>query len=82
MDDTVLKADGFDDAIMGYAGRCGLYDVLLYSTNKIIQILMERDGMTDEEAIEFFEFNIKGAYMGEGTPLYYDDLAIENTRDN
>ncbi len=41
---------------------------------------MERDGMTDEEAIEFFEFNIKGAYMGEGTPLYYDDLH-ENTRD-
>ena len=73
MDDTALKADGFDDAIMGYAGRCGMNDVLLYSTNKIIQILMERDGMTDEEAIEFFEFNIKGAYMGEGTPLYYDD---------
>jgi hypothetical protein len=79
MDET-LKADGFDEAIMGYAGRCGMNDVLLYSTNKIIQILMERDGMTDEEAIEFFEFNIKGAYMGEGTPLYYDDLH-ENTRD-
>lgn len=73
MEDDTLKVDGFDDAIMGYAGRCGMNDVLLYSTNKIIQILMERDGMTDEEAIEFFEFNIKGAYMGEGTPLYYDD---------
>tara|TARA_S200002703_G_scaffold154462_1_gene157292 strand:+ start:216 stop:494 length:279 start_codon:yes stop_codon:yes gene_type:complete len=79
MDET-LKADGYDEAIMGYAGRCGMNEVLLYSTNKIIQILMERDGMTDEEAIEFFEFNIKGAYMGEGTPLYYDDLH-ENTRD-
>ena len=74
MEDDTLKVDGFDDAIMGYAGRCGMNDVLLYSTNKIIQILMERDGMTDEEAIEFFEFNIKGAYMGEGTPLYYDDI--------
>jgi hypothetical protein len=79
MDET-LKADGFDEAIMGYAGRCGMNDVLLYSTNKIIQILTERDGMTDEEAIEFFEYNIKGAYMGEGTPLYYDDLD-EDTRD-
>jgi hypothetical protein len=80
MDET-LKADGFDEAIMGYAGRCGMNDVLLYSTNKIIQILTERDGMTDEEAIEFFEYNIKGAYMGEGTPLYYDDLD-EDTRDH
>ena len=79
MDET-LKADGFDEAIMGYAGRCGMNDVLLYSANKIIQILTERDGMTDEEAIEFFEYNIKGAYMGEGTPLYYDDLD-EDTRD-
>jgi len=79
MDET-LRADGFDEAIMGYAGRCGMNDVLLYSTNKIIQILTKRDGMTDEEAIEFFEYNIKGAYMGEGTPLYYDDLD-ENTRD-
>ena len=51
MEDDTLKVDGFDDAIMGYAGRCGMNDVLLYSTNKIIQILMERDGMTDEEAI-------------------------------
>tara|TARA_R100000231_G_scaffold28905_1_gene25714 strand:+ start:935 stop:1156 length:222 start_codon:yes stop_codon:yes gene_type:complete len=72
MDET-LKADGYDEAIMGYAGRCGMNDVLLYSTNKIIQILMERDGMTSEEALEYFYFNIKGSYMGEGTPLFFDD---------
>jgi hypothetical protein len=31
---------------------------------------MQRDGMTHEEAIEFFDFNIAGAYVGEYTPIY------------
>ena len=26
--------------------------------------------MTEEEAVEFFEFNIEGAYMGRMTPVY------------
>ena len=72
MDET-LKADGFDEAIMGYAGRCGMNDVLLYSMKKIIKILKKRDGMTEDEAMEYFYFHIKGSYMGEGTPLFFDD---------
>jgi hypothetical protein len=43
---------------------------VIYDEDKCIQILMERDGMTDEEAIEFFEFNVVGAYVGEYTPVY------------
>ena len=65
-----LKADGFDDAILGVASRCGMNDLVAYDTNKIINILMERDGMTYEEAQEFFDFNIIGAYMGENTPIF------------
>ena len=72
MDET-LKVDGFDKAIMGYAGRCGMNDFLLYSMKKIIKILKKRDGMTEDEAMEYFYFNIKGSYMGEGTPLFFDD---------
>ena len=72
MEET-LKVDGFDKAIMGYAGRCGMNDVLLYSMKKIIKILKKRDGMTEDEALEYFYFNIKGSYMGEGTPLFFDD---------
>jgi hypothetical protein len=30
---------------------------------------MEKDGMTEEEAYEFVDFNIAGAYMGEETPV-------------
>mgnify|MGYP003385950771 CR=1 FL=1 len=65
-----LFADGHDHAIMGYAtdGR------VIYSVDQIICGLMQRDGMTYEEAIEFFDFNIAGAYVGEYTPIYmYED---------
>ena len=78
MEDDTLKVDGFDDAIMGFAGRCGLNDVLLYSTKKIIKILKKRDGMKEDEALEYFYFNIKGS--SGGTPLFF--VIHENTRDN
>ena len=61
-----LFADGFDESIIGIdtKGR------VTYSVNKIIQTLINRDDMTEEEAREFFDFNIDGAYIGEYTPIY------------
>jgi len=64
-----LVADGFDEAIIGI-GRQFNKNLVIYDEDKCIKILMERDGMTDEEAIEFFEFNVVGAYVGEYTPIY------------
>ncbi|GAB6440609.1 hypothetical protein bcgnr5369_02470 [Bacillus cereus] len=67
--EDVLFADGYDDAIMGFAERCGL-TVVLYDSRKCIEILVERDGMTDEEAWEWFSYNVLGAYVGEKTPMF------------
>lgn len=64
-----LVADGFDDAVIGMARQFNK-DLVVYDEDKCIKILMERDGMTDEEAIEFFEFNVVGAYVGEHTPVF------------
>lgn len=64
----LLFADGFDDAIIGVAERIGMEPVVAYDTNKIIEIL-SRD-MTEDEAVEYFEFNILGAHMGERTPVF------------
>lgn len=64
----LLFADGFDDAILGVAERIGMEAVVAYSTPKIIEIL-SRD-MTEDEAVEYFEFNILGAYVGERTPIF------------
>ena len=44
---------------------------VVYSANKIIEILSEE--MTPEEAEEFYEYNILGAYMGDMTPIYVSE---------
>ena len=61
-----MLMDGHDDALAGWStdGRA------IYLVDHILGTLMERDGMTQEEAIEFFDFNIAGAYVGEYTPIY------------
>ena len=42
----------------------------VYSEEKIIDAFVERDGMTYEEALEYFDYNVRGAYVGEQTPLF------------
>jgi hypothetical protein len=64
-----LYADGFDDAIIGI-GRQSNKTIVVYDESKCLDILIERDGMTEEEAIEFFEFNVIRAYVGEHTPIF------------
>ena len=73
-DTELLQADGFDDAILGvvFDSMCAVHR-LAYSRCKCLEILMKRDGMTEEEAVEFFDFNVEGAYMGEKTPIWVDD---------
>jgi len=69
-----LLLDGFDEAIIGMAERINLGPVVAYDIEKIIDIMIERDEMTYEEAMEFFDFNIQGAWMGEFTPIYITKL--------
>ncbi len=68
-DTEFLVADGFDDAIIGYHTSS---ERLIYSVKKCIQILME-EGMTEEDALEHFSYNVEGAYVGEKTPIWCDD---------
>lgn len=63
--ETVMFADGFDDAIVGVSTRAGLEPLVTYDIEKCIDILMERDGMTYDDAYQYFEYNVLGAYMGE-----------------
>lgn len=67
-----LSADGFEEAIIGVCG-----EKLVYSNDKCIEILMTRDGMSFDEAIEYFEFNVLGAYVGEKTPIWVDDMFFD-----
>ena len=49
-----------------------LADLAVYDRQKCIEILMERDGMTDEEAVEYFDYNVTGAWVGENTPIFFE----------
>jgi hypothetical protein len=67
-----LKIDGHDDAFLGSAVIWRDHkrvEVLVYSGDKIVGELMERDGMTLEEAVEYVEYNIEDAYVGDHTPV-------------
>ena len=69
-DQTVVLADGLEDAFVGIGRTFNSIPVAIYNTDKVIEILMTRDGMTIDEAYEFFDFNIAGAYVGESTPIF------------
>lgn len=70
LDVQVLLADGFEAAFAGLIRIFGRSDVACYDTRKMVNILMFRDGMTADEAEEFLEFNVYGAYVGDLTPAF------------
>jgi hypothetical protein len=78
VNENMLIADGFDEAIIGYVerlGGSGYETFVLYDKEKVVEIL--QNDMTREEALDYFEFNILGAYMGEHTPAYATVLNLE-----
>ena len=71
----ILLADGFENAFMGI-GRQFNTVFSVYDYDKCIDILMSRDGMTEEEAEEHMSFNVTGAYVGEHTPVFLSRCTI------
>tara|TARA_R110002020_G_scaffold103752_3_gene243107 strand:- start:16832 stop:17086 length:255 start_codon:yes stop_codon:yes gene_type:complete len=68
-----LFADGFDAAIVGVSigfdsGR------VVYSARQMVEILVQEEGFTEEEAWEYLDFNTFGAYVGEQTPIYIERI--------
>ena len=66
----MMKAEGLDSAIIGIGEQFDRPDRLIYDYDKCIDILKKNNNWDDEEAIEWMEFNIKGAYVGETTPIF------------
>lgn len=71
VDEQLLLADGYEAALIGY-GQQFNNTFAVYDRSKCIQILIDRDGMTYEEANEYFEFNTVGAWMGVHTPAFME----------
>ena len=67
--DAILLADGFEAAYLGVCRRFNTY-AALYDYDRCVEVLMERDDMPYEDAVEFMEFNVVGAYVGDSTPVF------------
>jgi len=71
--DDILLMDGFDDCVVGVVEQFGRPPIACYEKEKVIRQMVD-DGMTEEEAEEFFEFNQIGAWVGERTPCFLTNL--------
>ena len=75
--DKILLADGFDKAFLGIAEAFNGNPVAVYCADKCIKILMQQFSESDDpmtEAIEYFDYNVKGSYVGEYTPIFINRL--------
>ena len=76
--EEALGADGYDDCVIGLAYQ-HTRPLIVYSKKKVITQLMkdldsEMGQDSYQEAMDYFDFNIAGAYMGDSTPLFMEDL--------
>lgn len=68
--ENALMADGYETCLIGITYQFGRPPVACYDYEKCIALLIKRDGMDHEEAVEFFEFNTLGSGMGENSPVF------------
>lgn len=66
----ILIADGLDEAAMGYTTTSDGCEHVVYDYNKCVEIFMSQNNWEYEEAMEWVDFNVVGAYVGENTPLW------------
>jgi hypothetical protein len=71
------KWTGCDEAIVGLGHRCGCDTVVVYDYDKLVDVFIQQ-GMEEEESIEWIDFNILGAWIGEDTPI----VLMENHGEN
>jgi len=75
-------ADGFEDAFVGTTiSAFGRKQVAIYDYDKCILILMHDNHMTEDDAIEYFDYNVMGSWVGEETPIYINQHSILNIED-
>ena len=73
MHPDALLMGGFDDCIVGVCVRFGQEPIVAYDMWAVIEKLKEQ-GMDEEQAIEYFEFNQLGAWVGDKTPCFIDTV--------
>jgi hypothetical protein len=65
-DEEIMLLDGLDSAFIGLTTN---NIRAVYSVQKIIDQFIQQ-GLSEEDALEHFSYNIECAYVGEKTPIY------------
>ena len=67
--ETMMMDVTLDEAFIGIATTFGEKIRAVYDISKVIDLL-QRQGMTYEEAEEYFDYKIVGSYEGEQAPIF------------
>tara|TARA_B100000475_G_C14991027_1_gene312280 strand:+ start:702 stop:941 length:240 start_codon:yes stop_codon:yes gene_type:complete len=73
----MLKWDGFDNAIIGVGERNNTDSMIVYDYEKMVKVLVTRDDMSYEEAEEYIDYNVIGAWIGDTTPIIVSKKSIK-----
>jgi len=64
--DKAIYYSEYDKAIIGSTSK----GLIVYDIDSCIQILIDDQGMSAEDATEYFWFNTEGAHYGDMTPIF------------
>ena len=69
-DEGVIVLDGFESAFIGVVDNGQGIPRACYDRSKAIEHLAT--AMSYEEAVEYFDFNVNGACLGDNSPMFID----------
>lgn len=74
MREVPLSLDGFDRCCLGISDGF-VREAFVYSVDRIVEQL-ESNGMSTDEAFDYFEYNVSGGWLGEGTPIFIREMSF------
>jgi len=76
-DQGTMLMDNFDEALIGFSQRINEPLLAVYSWQKMVDLCVNRDKMSPEEAEEYIDYNCIGAWIGDQTPIIVMPLELE-----
>jgi hypothetical protein len=76
VNEDAILFDGYEGALVGYSIRFGREAIAIYDYDKCLDILMTKgegdfeEGMSYENALDWFCYNTLGCWAGEHTPAF------------